>query len=209
LFFINVFAQNKNGKYLTSSYPEGYYTTLEDFIEKKTSPLGDVTRIDVKSYEIISDEELVDQFFFMTLPDSSKLKKVFAVSFNGNLYIRQAYFTKYASKGDRVSAANNPNSYHLVLMDGNFFYMECVFANTWKTGVGYKLGVAGSGLASSAYQLKLIILNFETKKFDLFRNCEDFNFFLNSINSDSKVDCETRYIPLEKIKSILSKEIKK
>jgi hypothetical protein len=145
----------------------------------------------------------------MTLPDSSKLKKVFAVSFNGNLYIRQAYFTKYASKGDRVDAANNPNSYHRVLMDGNFFYMECVFANTWKTGVGHNLGVAGSGLASSAYQLKPIIFNFETKKFDLFRNCEDFNFFLNSVNSDSKVGCETRYIPLEKIKSILSKEIKK
>jgi hypothetical protein len=203
------FAQNKNEKYLVSDYPEGYYNTLEDFINKNVSPLGDITRVDLKNLNEIAANEVVEQFFFVTLPDFAKLKKVFAVSKGGNLYIRQAYFTKYASKGDRVDAAVNPNSYHKVLMDGNFLYLECVFANTWKTGVGYNMGIAGSAIANSAYQLKPIIFNFETQKFDLFRNCEDLNLFLLSRNSELKQDCDKRYLTLEQVKEILRVEIAK
>ena len=201
------FAQNKNEKHLISDYPEGFYNTLEDFINKKVSPLVKMQRVDVINQRGISRDEAVDQFFFITIPEASKLKKVFAVSKDGNLYIRESYFTKYANKGDRVDASTNPSSYHKVLMDGNFFYMECVFANTWKTSVGYNMGIAGSAIANSAYQLKPIIFNFETQKFDLFRNCEDLNLFLASRNSDLKQECDKRYLSLDQSKEILRLEI--
>ena len=203
------FAQNTIQKHSVKDYPEGYYNTLEDFLNKNVSPLGNITKVDIKHQSKSNENEVVNQFFFLSLPDSIKLKKVFAVSQGGNLYIRQGYFTKYASKGDKVDAASNPNSYHKVLMEGNFFYMECVFANTWKTGVGYNMGIAGMAMANSAYQLKPIIFNFETKKFDLFRNCEDLNLFLKSRNSDLIQLCETRYLSLDKVKEILNLEIAK
>ncbi len=209
LSFLTSYSQDKNQKHSVNEYPEGFYNTIEDFIAKKSIPLSPLSRIDIKSSKPVLESEMADQVFFYTLPDSSKLKKVFAVSYQGNLYIRQAYFTKYASKGDRVDAATNPQSYHRVIMDGNFLYMECVFANTWKTGVGYNMGIAGSAIANSAYQLKPIIFNFETQKFDLFRNCEDLNAFLASRNSSLKAECDKRYLSLDQSKEILKLEIAK
>jgi len=203
------FSQENSEKHSVKDYPDGYYMTLEDFLAKKVIKADGLIRSDVKTRKVITAETNADQAFFIMVSDSAKVKKAFAISYNRDLYFRQAFFTKYASKGDRVDAAVNPNSYHRVIMDGNFFYMEAVFANTWKTAVSSNMGIAGSAMASSAYQLKPIVFNFETQRFDLFRNCEDFNAFLASRDSPNVVNCDSRYITLEKMKAVLEDEIKR
>ena len=100
-----------------------------------------------------SDE---NQIFFFTKKDSFKLTNVFAVSFRGNLYIQQKAVRKYAKKGDSSEDGDNPNSYHKVLADGKFFYLEGSFANAWAKGMAIYAG----GLASSINSLKGLVFDF-------------------------------------------------
>lgn len=148
-----------------------------------------------------------DQLFFITKSDSTKLSNVFAVSFRGSLYIEQKYFTKYAKKGNKNEEGSNPNSYHRVLKDGRFLYMEGVFFNAWKKGFAYGMGGAvGGAVASSMDELKAVVFDVDKKEFDFIKDCEDFNIFLTERQAAEKVDCKTYSI--EKVREAIDKIIK-
>ena len=181
---------NNTNKYSIKDYPDGFYYTMDDFINKKPKPYPLLQKRMIyreRSLPFDSDE---NQIFFFTAVDSFKVTNVFAISFRGNLYIQQKGITKYAKKGNRNEEGNNPNSYHRVLKEGKFFYVEGAFANAWAKGFAYGTGGAiGGVIGTSLDHLKGVVFDFEKKEFDFFKNCEDFNSFLIAYPSETKVDC--------------------
>lgn len=182
---------NASKNYSIKDYPDGFYYTLDDFINKVNRPyplLQKRTLFGERKLPYDSGESLI---FFYTAKDTSKLKNVFAVSFRGNLYIQQKYIDKYTRKGDRNEGGENPNLYHRVLKDGKFFYLEGLFGNDWAKAFAYGSGGAiGGVIGASINKLKGVVFDVDKKEFDFIKNCEDFNLFLSERNAAEKADCK-------------------
>jgi hypothetical protein len=182
----NAFAQ----KYSVKDYPEGLYYSYEDFVNKKVRPSVKMERHTFRGNKVIDKDVVEDHVFFYRVKDTSKVEDIFAISYQGNLYFKQRQMTKHAKKGDRDESGSNPNLYHRVLKDGNFFYMEGMFGNAWVKGLAYGGGVVGGAVAASENQLTGVIYDFSANEFDFFRNCKDFNVFLKS-KGFPELDCKT------------------
>lgn len=194
-------------KHTVSEYPKGIYYSLDDFLNKKVSHVqGGIYIGKMETSKNIALEILENQVFFYTQFDSLKLKKVFAVSYNGNLYIQQRYFYAFAQKNDLGEVATNEKSFHRVIKSGNFLYLEGKFANSWKLALAYNLGPGGDVAATSLYKLKGIVFDFNTKRFDLFKSYEDLNIFL--ANYDLSIDLSNKY-NIDKVREIIDIAISK
>lgn len=198
---------NPQGGFSVKDYPDGFYYTLDDFINKKPRPYPLLQKRMIYRERLLPFDSNENHIFFFTASDTMKLKNVFAVSFRGNLYIQQKYITKYAKKGNKNEEGNNPNSYHRVLNDGKFFYLEGAFSNAWAKGLAYGSGGAIGGIiGSSLDHLKGVVFDIEKIEFDFFKNCEDFNLFLTEQKVEEKVDCKDYSIT--KVREIIDRIIK-
>lgn len=199
-----------SSKHYVNDYPEGIYKTLDDFINKKHTNDISLKRMYVlnfKNKQILNDS-IVDNIFFYRISDNSKYTNAFAVSFQGNLYFQQFFFRNYAKKGNANEAGNNPNSYYRVINDGNFFYLEGVFANGWAKGIANREGGIGSAIALTIDKLKGIVFDFDTNQFDFFKNCKDFNLFLEEKNVSKLIECDKRNIDIIVVREEINKIIK-
>ncbi|MFV8442364.1 hypothetical protein [Flavobacterium sp. LB2P44] len=198
-----------NYVYSVSDYPEGFYNTLEDFINKKNTKHNPVERREIIGFEkkLIPKNSIVDHVFLYTIADETKLTGVFAVSLNGNLYIQQKYFSKYALKGDKSEVGDNPNSYHRVLQSGKFLYLEAALANGWSKGIAYGSGGAiGGVIGSSMNRLKGIVFDITKKEFNVLKDCKDFNEFLSSYQVDT-IECKNKKIDILTVRENIRKII--
>lgn len=195
--------------YAISDYSDGFYVTLEDFINKKSTKLNPVERREIVGFEkkVINKNSIVDQVFLYVIADKTKLTGVFAVVLNGNLYIQQKNFRKYAVKGDKSEEGDNPNSYHRVLKAGKFLYLEAELANSWSKGLAYGSGGAVGGvIGSSMNRLKGIVFDINKKEFNILKDCKDFNEFLTSFQVDN-VKCENKKIDIITVRENINKII--
>jgi hypothetical protein len=203
-------SQNKDGvkSHSIKDYPEGAYYTLDDFMNKKVRPMVRLKREYVFSDKEIPADSIVNQIFFYRVRDTTKFNDVFAVSFQGNLYFQQRYLSKYALKGNKNEAGDNENSYHRVIKEGKFFYLEGLFGNVWTKGLAYKMG-AGAALASNINKLKGVVFDFEKKGFDYIKNCDDFNLFLKEHNANEVIDCGSKIYNIKLVRALIDKIITK
>src|SRR5690606_27839375 len=85
----------------------------------------------------------------------------------------------------------NPNSYHRVIKDGEFLYLEGSFGSSWGKGLAYGSGGAvGGAIGANINKLKGVIYDPSTKKFDFFKKCKDFQEFLNYRQYSGTIDCK-------------------
>lgn len=199
-----------NSLYSVSDYSEGFYVTLEDFINKKKTKLNPVERREIIGLEkkLIHKNSIVDHVFLYTIANGTKLSGVFAVSLNGNLYIQQKNFRKYAVKGDKSEEGDNPNSYHRVLQEGKFLYLEAELANGWSKGLAYGSGGAiGGVIGSSMNRLKGIVFDVNKKEFNVLKDCKDFNEFLTDYQAEN-VKCDNKKIDIITVRENINKIIK-
>ena len=188
-----------------SNFPEGFYYTYDDFLNKRVKPPLKLFKKNMRGETIMYDEISENQIFFYSRTTGEKVTDVFAICVNGKLYIEQKYLSKYAKKGNKGESADNPYSYHRVVKEGKFLYLEGVFANAWATGAAYNLGAAGGAYASSLKKLKGVVFDFETKKFDFIKNCKDFQLFLNEYKYAENIDCDN--FDILKVREIINKMI--
>ncbi|SHN72776.1 hypothetical protein SAMN05444395_107114 [Flavobacterium fryxellicola] len=196
--------------YAVRDYSDGFYVTLEDFINKKKTKLNPVERRAIVGFEkkLIPKDVIVDHIFLYTVADQMKLTGVFAVSLEGNLYIQQKNFRKYAVKGDKSEEGDNPNSYHRVLQAGKFLYLEAELANAWSKGFAYGTGGAvGGALGSSMNRLKGIAFDVVKKEFNVLKDCKDFNEFLTIYQAEN-VECKNKKIDIVTVRENINKIIK-
>lgn len=194
--------------YLVKDFPEGVYKTYEDFIAKTGIFMGDaLERRTIVGYKSI--EKSVDAYhvFFCWKRNNIKITDYFAIVYNGNLYIQQRYLMKFASKEDGNMSADNPNSYHRVLNDGKFLYLEGPFANMWSKAFAYNAGAVGGAILANLNTLKGIVFNVDKKEFNFIRECENLNALIEEYNG-VKIECKDKKVDILTVRENVDKIIK-
>lgn len=185
-------------------YPEGIYITKKDFISKVPSrniPLAIKNRF---------PEEEIDSLNrrcnFVDKKTGRKIKKVFAVVFNGNLYFRTGAIIKNKNNEDKsLSPATSASNQFVLVLKGanNYLYTEAGIINHWQVGVSAGLASNGIYLAndngSGFYiNIKGVVWDIKNEEFNVFRNCEDFSNFLESKNLEN-IDCKKKSLTFDEI----------
>jgi hypothetical protein len=202
---------NNSSLYLVKDFPEGVYLTYDDFLHKNFIYMGDAIerRTIVGLSNVSIDRNLeADHVFFYNNRNNTKITNYFAISYNGNLYIQQRYLQKFSAKEDRNQTGDNPNSYHLVINDGKFLYIEGPFANSWSKGFAYGSGGAiGGVIGSSLNRLKGVVFDVEKKEFNFIRDCKDLNLLIEKYNG-SKIECTDKKVDILTVRENINKIIK-
>ncbi|MBE8724138.1 hypothetical protein [Flavobacterium hungaricum] len=196
-----------NGVFLVKDFPEGVYKTYEDFLEKKGIYMGDaIIRKSVARYKPIDKSISADQVYFAWTRNDVKLD-FFAVSYNGVLYIQQKYFRKYSVKEDRNQEGDNALSYHRVINDGKFLYLEGSFANGWSKAFAYGTGGAvGGAIGANLNRLKGVVFDVEKKEFNYIRDCEDLNLLIEKYGG-TKIECKDKDVDILTVRENIQKII--
>ncbi|MDX6181543.1 hypothetical protein SGQ44_06615 [Flavobacterium sp. Fl-77] len=195
--------------YLIKDFPEGVYHTYEDFLQKKAINMGNaIERKTIFGYKSIPKDVLVDHAFFSWTKNKIKVTDFFAISYNGNLYIQQKYFHEYSVKADKNQDGDNSNSYHRVINDGKFFYLEGPFANAWSKAFAYGTGGAvGGAIGANLNSLKGVVFDVKKKEFNFIRDCKDLNLLIEEYNGNI-IDCTEKKIDITSVRENVDKIIK-
>ncbi len=202
-------------------YPSGIYKTKEEFINKTPSEVRELT---VKKIELVNDSDsVVRRCYFMDKATTKKIKKAFAVSYNGSLYFSNWAILKNKNKEDKsLSPASSMNAFVLVTMYGEkYLYTEAGLINHWQSGLS--AGVAGGvgGLVGGALGEAIdgsfpeitefgtgVVWDIDNQEFNVFRNCPDFNDFIEDYGIE-KVECGKEPFDLERVREAIKSINKK
>ena len=195
--------------YSIKDFPEGVYHTYEDFLQKKAINMGDaIERKTIVGNKIIPKEVLTDHVFFSWKKKNVRVTDFFAISYNGNLYIQQRYFHEYSVKADKNQDGDNSNSYHRVINDGKFFYLEGPFANAWSKAFAYGSGGAVGGIiGANLNSLKGVVFNVKKKEFNFIRDCKDLNLLIEEYKGNI-IDCTDKNINIISVRENVDRIIK-
>jgi hypothetical protein len=196
-------------------YSNGLYKTKEDFISKQ--PL-EVSQLLIKKIELINDtDSIIRRCYFIDKETNKRIKKTFAVVYNGDVYFSNWAILKYKNKDDKsLSPASSMNAFVLVTIFGEkYLYAEAGLVNHWQVGissgvaggvggiVGSELGKAVDKSYPSTTQFGTgIVWDIKNKEFNIFRNCPDFNEFIE-IYSIEKIDCKNGVFDLNRVREIV------
>ena len=192
-------------------YSSGIYNTKEDFINKNVNPNIEleIEKINL----IIETDSLIRRCFFFEKENHKKIKKAFAISFNGQLYFRVGAILKNRGENKESLSAPSKSAFVLVTKGGNqFLYCEAGLINPWSTGlsVGVSNGIGGMAgyvigeQIEKAYPATTVfgtglVWDKEKNKFVVFSSCDKFNDFISGFNID-KLNCERDFINLFEIR---------
>ena len=187
-------------------YPEGIYKTKEDFIAKKPSSTEALRAKGLVGLDKTLLTSIAHACFFYDLADY-KLKNVFAVSYKGHLYFQIKAILNNRNKTDRAQTSDFVNGFVRVIMGGdNYFYTEADLANVWAQGTAYGIGGAGGVmLAQSFVRGKGIVWDFKNAEFNIFKNCKDYNAFIQPLNPDGVQQCDNHHANIWKVRTAIEK----
>ncbi|MNK24450.1 hypothetical protein D3C87_427560 [compost metagenome] len=173
----------ENDTLFRPNYPEGIYKTKQDFINKKNRPNSVLIPKGLTGFEKTELESIEHNCFFYTTGDQ-KLKNVFAVSYKGHLYFQTSAILSNRNKTDRAQTTHFTNGFVRVIIGGeNYFYTEADLTNLWAQALAY--GAASPAisynLARSMVYGKGIVWDFKNQEFNIFKNCDDYNDFIQDI----------------------------
>lgn len=169
------------------NYPIGIYYTKEDFIAKKAEKMP-ITPRELVGFEKAVIEGIPQECFFYI--NDRKIKNAFAVSYKGYLYFSLKAILKHRNKTDRAQTTTFINGFVRVIMGGdNYFYTEADLANQWAQGIAYGGGAIGGALASNMISGKGIVWDFKNAEFNIFKNCKDYNEFIQPLYPQGVQEC--------------------
>lgn len=82
-------------------YPEGVYYTKEDFINKKVSDLSIVPKLMYYSEDEFDEDNLPNQIYFYDKSKNTKIKNIFAISYQNKLYFQVKSILKNCNYKDK------------------------------------------------------------------------------------------------------------
>lgn len=162
LFTTTFFSQEK-----TISFPKGIYKSFEDF--KVMKPSDSITQFSIR----VGNDTISNRFY--NTKTFKRMRKEFAFSDGDFLYVNVKGIMKNFLKEDKGQLKDDGN-YHLkaILIGQKYIYFEDYFTSTEAAIFGGLIG------ASAARRLKGVLYNYETNKFNLFKNAEDFENFVTT-----------------------------
>lgn len=189
-----------------ANYPEGIYKTKEEFINKKPSIQLSITPVSLDENYYYLDSSASQCFFLKD--NGTRLRGVFAVSYDGHLFFRVKSILKNRNKTDRAQTNDLPNSFVRVKNGGdNYLYMEADLANLWAQaavygGVGF---VAGTLIAEEMIEVKGVVWDIKNQEFNIFKNCNDFNKFITPLYPEGKQECEHQQPNILEVRNAIDK----
>ncbi len=180
---------------MQTDFPEGIYTTMQDFINRKPNYNFEITKKGTHSLnnELVDDNE---QFcFFFEKSKDSKIRKAFAIVYHQELYFKLGSIMKYSEKGDGTEYNPLENMFTKVLFEGDhyiyiYIYTEAVFGNVWtKTAFDNGLPISGSK-TYKLNNLKGVVWDVKNKKFNIFKDCIDYNAFIKEKAPEYEQNCD-------------------
>ncbi|MHA7108611.1 hypothetical protein ACRTDU_00710 [Sunxiuqinia elliptica] len=196
-------------------YPNGLYKKKENFINKKPS---EIRQLLIKKIELVNDTDaIIRRCYFLDKATNKRIKKTFAIVYNGQLYFSNWAILKNKNKEDKsLSPASSMNAFVLVIMQGpKYLYAEAGLVNHWQAGISN--GVAGGvgGIIGSALGEAIdnsypsttplgtgLVWDIQNQEFNVFRNCPDFNDFLEHCSLE-KIDCKNEVFDLNRVRSAI------
>ena len=201
----NVWSQVDNqdsSPLLANDYPEGVYLTYERFLEKTPSNKRVEARDLYKPKKRIRDA-MIDNCYFYYRRSKKRVKDAFAISYEGSLYFHVKSMQNLMEKKDRKQKIDHKDSFIRVVDQGRYLYMEAFTRKGGGIGFGIGGGPVSVATGGSKEILKGVIYNFESGKFDLFRDCKDFNQFLRFAHSMEEFECDKKQVPIELVREII------
>lgn len=187
------------------NYPQGIYKTKDDFLKKKPSSKAFILPVDSTHGYLVNTEH---NCYFID-GEGERLKNVFAVSFQGHLYFQVNAIAKYKSKTDRAQSYDVPYQFVRVILGGdNYFYTEADMTNVWAQGLMYAAGQAKAGsyyLAKSVVYGKGIVWDIKNSEFNIFKNCKDYNKFIEALSPQDVQNCTEHMPNLYKVRKAIEK----
>jgi hypothetical protein len=173
LFSSLAIGQEIDNKYIRKGdLPEGVYMTLEDVLNRKPTSTEEVY---FKTTEIYDSADLPEKAYFYVKHNNKKVKFPLAVSYKGELYFQT--YQKYTNKKDRGFEPDAFSRFCKVSNYGRFVYFEESMKGKWSTA--FRIAALGPAGYLINGKIRGIVLDQENKEFNLLRDCEDLNDFLD------------------------------
>jgi hypothetical protein len=189
-------------------YPNGIYTTKEDFINKIPNNSDELVPKEVVDLDKSILYGIPDECFFYDLKSDKKIKNAFAVSYRGHLYFQIGAILENRNKTDRAQSNDHPNSFVKVKSYGdNYYYSEAELANMWAQGIAAGVGgvVVGVAVATTMNREKGIVWDIKNKEFNIFKNCLDFNDFIKDKYPEGVQKCDTQQPDIVLVRKAIEK----
>lgn len=189
-------------------YPNGVYTTNEDFLNKTPNTSEELIPKEVVDLDRSVLNGIPNECFFYFLKTDKKVKNAFAVSYRGHLYFQVGAILNNRNQTDRAQSNDHPNSFVKVLIYGeNYYYCEAELANHWAqvSAVGGFGIIVGGIMANEMTKGKGIVWDIKKKEFNIFKNCRDFNDFITDKFPEGIQECGKHQPDMNKLRKALEK----
>lgn len=192
--------------YWKSDYPEGIYKTKKDFQERTPMPLGDLYFCAGNSDRYRPTNVLGHEMKFFTKSDTTKIKNVFALCINQQLYFPIKTIRNNRNKTDRAQVGAEDHIMVRVIMGGTkYLYTEANLVNAWAQGAMYGSGsVAAAVVAGDMYRGKGIVWDYTNQEFNIFKNCEDYNDFMKVRLPSGMQKCKKHQPDMAKVRESIA-----
>lgn len=197
LFFLFQFSNSQEIKYLKKGdFPDGIYMTLEDVLNMKPSSNEQVFfRFNTDSLK------MPEKAFFYFKDTNKKVLYPLGVSYKGEMYFQT--YRKWTNRKDRGYEPGQYSRFCKATSYGRFVYFEEDLIGTWTRALRYNVMLdGGDGKARG------MVIDFEKKEMNIFRDCEDVNVFLKEHNL-KEIECQSKSLTIEATRQLIEEINKK
>lgn len=192
LFLSNIIFSQEIKSVKKGDFPDGVYMTLEDVLNKKPNSTEELI---YKSAIPADTAKFSEKAYFYFKEKNKKVSYPLGVSFKGELYFQT--YNKYTNKKDRGYDPDAYSRFCKVTSYGRFLYFEEDMMGVWARGL----------LANMAYsrgngKTRGMVIDFEKKEINIFRDCEDVNVFLKEHNL-KEFECQSKRLSIEETRQIV------
>jgi hypothetical protein len=177
-------------------FPEGLYMTLEDVLNKTPSSTEELFFKPAIARDTLKFPEKV---FFYFKEENSKVKYPLGVSYKGEIYFQT--YRKYTNKKDKGYDPDAYSRFCKATSYGRFVYFEEDIMGIWSKGWKYNLGLIGATTINS--KTRGMVIDFEKKEINIFRDCPDMLEFL-SVHNLKLINCDKNYLSIEETRKIIA-----
>ena len=179
-----------------AALPDGLYKTKKDLLAGKPSS---TEKVKFRFYNPGPDSLNIppDRCYFNYESTGKKVRKMLAVKFWGELYFQTGSMVlpkNRNKKDDAQTALSLPALYEfnrVTAFSDKYAYFEAALKSMWEQGLMDNLSVS-TGTPYDDIGLgfnKSVVWDYEKQEFNIFRNCKDYNRFMEANNPVAVQDC--------------------
>ena len=197
LIFLFHFVNSQEIKYVEKGdFPDGVYMSLEDVLNMKPSSNEQLY------FKNNTDSlKMPEKTFFYFKDNNKKVLYPLGVSYKGEMYFQT--YRKWTNRKDRGYEPGQYSRFCKATSYGRFVYFEEDLIGIWTRALRYNMMLdGGDGKARG------ILIDFEKKEMNIFRDCEDVNVFLKEHNL-KEFECQSKSLTIEETRQLIEEINKK